>query len=291
MSDLANARYQLIRPLLAKYSRRFTLLDLGCGINPYMAQRISREFNCVVVALEKDVICADELAKFGPRSLWLKKQMTAEDLELLADCEHFDVVLCLNFLHHLDHWEKALYSIMDMCDLLIAQTPTAEDAGSCGQNVIPAISRFFENYTALGESVQFEGHLPRPIYSVEPIGDSVLTRSSWTAPACSIRAVIHSSEEEKSIELAHKKLPERPFIHGLNLWNFAQLNGQWPRKDKVLKMVREFPLRSERHGDITPHNFLFDGEKLHLIDGYEGWEFDDRENLLKSEWMMSEVLQ
>jgi len=289
--DLAVARYNLIRPLLKRYARRFTVLDFGAGINPYMAQRISREFNCVIVAIEQNEIAAYELEQFGPRALWLRKKMSAEDIELLADCEHFDVVLALNILHHFDHWERVLYSIMDMCDLLIVQTPRPEDAGSCGQKFIPHIAKFMENYTPVGESVQFEGHLPRPIYCVEPIGESVLTRSSWTAPACCIRAIVHSGEEEKEIELAHKKLPRRQFIHGLNLWNFAQLNGQWPRKDKVLKMIREFPLPTERHGDITPHNFLLDGEKLHLIDGYEGWEFDDRENLLKTERMMSEALQ
>ena len=66
MTDLGDVRYQLIAPFLRQYSRRFTVLDFCAGINPYMAQRISRDFDCVVVAAEQDVIVQEELNKFGP---------------------------------------------------------------------------------------------------------------------------------------------------------------------------------------------------------------------------------
>ena len=290
MTDLAAARFDLIAPLLRRYKRRFTVLDLGAGINPYMAQRISREFDAVVVAIEKDEIAPEELAKFGPRALWLRYHITAFGLERLAECEHFDVVLALNIFHHFEDLNGASNAISRMCDLVILQTPKRNDAQSCGQERIPEICDYLDNYTPIGESVQFEGHMPRPIYSLEPVRNGVLTRSSWTSPPLCIRAIIESNEEEKTIELSHKPSPPRPYIHGLNLWNFAQLNGQWPRKEQVLKLIHEFPLRQERHGDITPHNFLFDGAELHLIDGYEGWEFDDKENLAKTERMMAEVL-
>jgi hypothetical protein len=305
MSDLAGARFDLIAPLLRRYKRRFTVLDLGAGINPYMAQRISREFDCVMCCIEQDEIAPEELAKFGPRALWLRKKMSVDDLERLACCEHFDVVLALNILHHFGaEWKRALVALRKMSTHSIVQTPHPSDKQTCGQDITESIHAFLEfipRCGKMGESIQFESHLARPIYELGNGEVKRLTMSSWTSPTNCNNNIICADFASKSIELRHKTVPlgmdptwgskVQPFIHGLNLWNFAQLNGQWPRKETVLKLIREFPLRQDRHGDITPHNFLFDGAELHLIDGYEGWEFDDRENLLKTERMMEEVLR
>ena len=83
---------------------------------------------------------------------------------------------------------------------------------------------------------------------------------------------------------------KRPYIHGLNLWNFAQLGGAWPRKDMVLRLIQEFQLPPTNHGDICPHNFLFDGAALFLIDGHEGWAFDDAAGLRKTWEMVGDLL-
>jgi len=291
VSDLADARYQLIAPLLRRYKRRFTVLDLGAGINPYMAQRISREFDAVVVALEQDEIAPEELAKFGPRALWLRKKMSFEDMLRLVRCERFDVVLALNILHHFgEEWDLIAGTLQLLGHEVIVQTPDASDEGTCGRDITPAIQKWLDG-ERIGDSIQFPSHNPRPIYRLDGSVLSTITMSSWTSPVNCIEADIWATHSSCEIRLRHKGIGYRPYIHGLNLWNFAQLNGQWPRKEQVLKLIHEFPLRQERHGDITPHNFLFDGAELHLIDGYEGWEFDDKENLAKTERMMAEVLQ
>lgn len=292
MTDLAAARFDLIAPLLRRYKRRFTLLDLGAGINPYMAQRISREFDCVLVAIEQGEIAPEELAKFGPRALWLRKKMSAEDLERLACCEHFDVALALNILHHHQDWFQFATQLNRLCDFAICQTPYPNDSGTCGQDIAPEIYEFLSSRgRLLGESVQFDRHLPRPLYLLLSTASGRLSMTNWDSPVGCISARIHSRFDDKQLELPHKSLTRfRRFIHGLNLWNFAQLNGQWPRKERVLQLIRDFPLPAEHHGDIVPHNFIFDGTELHLIDGHEGWEFDDKENLIKTEKMMEEVL-
>ena len=292
MTDLADIRYQLISPLLRRYKRRFTLLDLGAGINPYMAQRISQEFDAVVVAIEQDVIVPEELAKFGPRALWLRKKMSTDDLERLSCCENFDTTLALNILHHYDcEWELALHDLLAMSDWVIAQTPYMSDMGTCGTDITPQIHEHLLNEGDLiGEATQFDKHCPRPIFLLKSEGEAVLTMSSWTSPPDCIQGIVHSSFTCKEIELRHKNRIGT-YIHGLNLWNFANLGGAWPRKAAVLKLIREFPLPAERHGDITPHNFLFDGAELHLIDGHEGWEFDDAAGLKKTEEMVGDTLQ
>ncbi len=295
MTDLAAARFDLIAPLLRRYQRRFTLLDLGAGINPYMAQRISREFDCVTVAVEQDVIIQDELDKLGPRALWLRKKMSAEDLRRLGCSETFDTALALNILHHYGiQWDLALHDVRGMSDWVIVQTPYTTDMGTCGTDITPQIHDSLLRYgKIIGESLQFPGHCPRPIFSLESAGNATLTMSSWTSPANCIYAEVRSDFSGKDIEIrnADGVKPRRPFIHGVNLWNFAQLGGAWPRKDVALKLIREFPLPRENHGDITPHNFLFDGKELFLIDGHEGWDFDDAEGLRQTEQMTGDLLK
>lgn len=298
--DLADARYQIIAPLLRRYQRRFTLLDMGAGINPYMAQRISQEFDAVVVAIEQDEIVPEECEKFGPRALWLRKKMSADDLRHLEACEHFDITLALNFLHHSDKWWSALNSLNQMAHWNVYQTPYMSDTASCGQDIVPEIGRCLQEIVGggglnayLGETAQFPGHAKRPIYLLEGRAYGQLTSSSWTSPDECIDAVIDSDYNNKTIEVRNYDgiKPRRPYIHGLNLWNFAQLGGAWPRKDVVLKLIREFPLPEDHHGDITPHNFLFDGKELFLIDGHEGWEFSDEYGLKQTEQMVGDLLQ
>lgn len=292
MTDLAAARFDIVAPLLRRYKRRFTVLDLGAGINPYMAQRISRDFDAHVIAVEQNEIAADELARFGPHALWLRRKMTAQDLMRLACCEHFDVVLALNFLHHFDatDWYFAAKAIESMGSLIIVQAPHVGD-NACGQEILPELHNWLSAYTLIGQSVQFPCHAPRPIFMKGAIRGTKLTVTNWDSPDDCADIRITSGFLNKTIRLVHKQGALKPFIHGFNLWNFARLGGAWPRKDVVLKLIRDFPLPREHHGDITAHNFLFDGAKLHLIDGHEGWEWDDAACLRDTETKMAAVLQ
>jgi tRNA A-37 threonylcarbamoyl transferase component Bud32 len=54
-----------------------------------------------------------------------------------------------------------------------------------------------------------------------------------------------------------------------------------PTREALLEMLRTFQLPELNHGDLTWHNFILDGERLHLIDGYDGWglAINDRQNL------------
>ena len=291
MTDLAAARFAIIAPLLRRYKRRFTLLDLGAGIHPYMTQRIGNDFDALVIAVEQDEIVPAECAKFGLHTLWLRKSVTPMDLERLACCEHFDVALALNFLHHFgDGWRDAAKSFERMTSLAIVQTPYSDDSASCGQEIIPTINEWLSFFTHIGESVQFDGHMPRPIYMKGNMQRARLTMTNWTSPenCCDVR--ISTGFTSKTIQLVHKDGKLKPYIHGFNLWNFVMLGGAWPRKDVVLKLIREFPLPKEHHGDITAHNFLFDGKELFLIDGHEGWEFSDEYGLKQTEQMVGDLL-
>jgi hypothetical protein len=293
VSDLAAIRYDLIAPLLRRYKRRFSVLDVGAGINPYIGQRISNEFDCVYVAIEKDEIVSEELAKLGPRAIWLRKQFSAEDLYNLSLCEHFDVVLGLNILHHFKEWLSAFHSgLRCLGDLLIIQTPYPADTEACGQDRVEPIHSALRLSELLGTTVQFPMHMPRPIYAFDYAPIANLSVKAWEGGRGDVDVLIESTYEERTIQLRHKYQKPRPYIYGLNLWNFVQLGGAWPTKDHVLQMIRDFPLPEEPHGDMgAPWNYLLDGKELHLIDGHEGWGFDDRLGLQAVEQKVEEALQ
>ena len=91
---------------------------------------------------------------------------------------------------------------------------------------------------------------------------------------------VHSSFE--SIYGTSETKERKEWIPGINRWNFLQLGGAWPPRLKVLDLIKAFPLPERNHGDMVPHNFIFDGQALHLIDGYEGREFDDSEMMART---------
>ena len=77
----------------------------------------------------------------------LKTEMNLYKLKELSKCEHFDVILALNIIHHFKNEE-----VLEVCkvltklgDNLILETPPIEDTGSCGQNNLRNIINYFNS--------------------------------------------------------------------------------------------------------------------------------------------------
>lgn len=84
-------QYTFIRPVLEKYRRPFTVLNLGGRIG--YTERILDDFpNACVVSFEP---FTEAIAL--PRVALLHKKISLSDLQKLSEVEHFDVVLALGF--------------------------------------------------------------------------------------------------------------------------------------------------------------------------------------------------
>src|SRR5579872_5613963 len=104
-------RYDAIRPLLQKYNRPITVLDIGAS-QGYFSFRIAHEFDASCVMVEGNYYgengekTADELEKLCILNtnlrniILLKKHISPDEFQILSECEHFDVVLVLNVIHH-----------------------------------------------------------------------------------------------------------------------------------------------------------------------------------------------
>lgn len=273
-------RLDILRPYLSRYTRRFSVLDFGAGINvPAIGCEIAREFDAVVTCVEKDI----KEPEVSPRTMWLQKEFTVDDLVLMAECEFFDVVIGFNIAHWFGPSAlKVQDTLRRMGRYVFLQSPHGSDTKAIetfGQHVRALDYSFRQsgyNWTHLGDTVQFPQHEPRPLWMFENHTKSTLTRTCISAHTGSASTVVISSYERLR---THLKGEWRDWIPGINLHNFLKWNGILPTRDAIVEWLKDYPLPQERHGDITPHNFIIDGERLHLIDGGDEWGGDDKQNL------------
>ena len=280
-------RLELLRPVLSRYQRRFTVLDLGAGINhPTLGYEIAEEFDAVVVEVEKDWKPVETI---GKRAMVLKHKFTVPDLMKLSECEHFDVVIAFNFIHWLGvEWQVAADAVLGMGDYVFVQPPTNKDMESSlykqawpeSWRDVPHMNGYFREHAEwLGSTSQFPGHPPRPIY-MRGNGVKRLTRTNWDAPLADADIVVYSTHKLIQGSFQHKIPREhREWAPGINLWNFCRLGGIVPCFDEIQEMLRRLSLPDKKHGDIQPWNMILDGECLRLIDGGDTWGGDDPEGL------------
>ncbi len=140
------SRYDAINSALNKYDRPIKVLDIGAS-NGYFSLRIAHDYDalCVMSDLSDRLrdICVfnDQL----PNLIYLKKEFTLADLELLLKDEHFDVVLALNVVHHMEPWKEILDVIFELGDMVIIETPPANDDRSQDNPSVPAIENYLMN--------------------------------------------------------------------------------------------------------------------------------------------------
>jgi len=278
-------RFELIRNFCAQYQRPFTVLDLGCNLG-YFSLRLAETFDCTVVAAEG--IYGDwteEVMRENgkTRVILLKKIFTLADLRTLAAVEHFDVVLALSVVHHLDGtFDESLEVLRSLGDHLIMELPFEENA--CGPAIVqqaataqlPAEAQFM----GLGKSHLAEGE--RPFYSLSRPKTQLL-KSYLGTPRTGLRLTVHSSFTEKRAEFANKS-ETRAWHRGINLQTYLWFNGAYPARHEIAQMVQAHDLGGATHRDIQPWNVLLQGDEVQFIDyddpnhafAYNDSEYRDR---------------
>src|SRR3990167_4990541 len=283
MNALSTPRYELIKPALERYKRRFSVLDLGAGINqPTLGWMIANEFDAIVTVIEKDLYV--QHLEQSPRVIQIRHKMTAADLWRLNECEHFDVVLALNVLHWFedDDWLLAAKAVCAMGDFVFVQLPALDEDrdGLPGRTILPSLTQriLSRNPHHLGDTVQFPRHTPRPLLELRN-GIKKLTRTSWTSHDNSANTDVYSTDHALGAQMKDKTKRYKDWIPGINLWNFCQLGGVWPSRDRIIELLKGHRDEHPIHGDIQPWNFVLDGEQLHLIDGGDAWGVPEHDQM------------
>ncbi|MES2273169.1 MAG: methyltransferase domain-containing protein [Chlamydiota bacterium] len=136
------SRFEAIRPLLNRFKRPFTVLDIGAN-NGYFSLRILENYDATCILIDGterlQKIC--ELNSEMGNLAYLKKFITADDIERLAQEEHFDVVLCFHVLHHVD-WRRFTSALFKLGDYVIIETPPVNDGFVPLKPTIPEIANY-----------------------------------------------------------------------------------------------------------------------------------------------------
>lgn len=112
-------RYEIIKPVCAKYHTGFSVLDIGANMC-YFGLRLIEDFNCTVMAFEFNSFEMRERIvgqNKTDRLILLKRKLTIQDIRVLSNSCHFDLVLMMSVLHHLPgnstEWISAVRKIGD----------------------------------------------------------------------------------------------------------------------------------------------------------------------------------
>ncbi|MFZ0566167.1 MAG: methyltransferase domain-containing protein [Chlamydiales bacterium] len=150
-------RYETIKQILSRIDGPFTVLDLGAN-NGYFSLRIAHDFDAVCVLVDGTERLSDicTLNTDTNRLIHIQKYFKKNDIRELARREHFDVVLALHVLHHVDDWMTWVNTLFELGDEVIIETPSVNDP----INQFPRTKQLAIYLTSLSNGVEI-GRFPR----------------------------------------------------------------------------------------------------------------------------------
>ena len=123
------SRYKAIKKSLQSYRNRpIKVLDIGAN-NGYFSLRIAQDFDalCVMFDFSDSLTDICRLNDKVDGLIYFKKELSLEDLKILAQEEHFDVVLALNVIHYMASWKEMIDVIFALGNTIIIENPPPYD--------------------------------------------------------------------------------------------------------------------------------------------------------------------
>jgi len=262
-------RYQVIKKVLDKFERSFTVLDMGANLG-YFSFRIAEDYPMSsVVMIESPNFYGKQLQNLAVRNdlnniILLQTHMDLYKIKVLSEIEHFDVVLAMSVVHHIDGDPNDVVNEMSaLGDRLIIELPNTTNA--CNPHKVVKINPdlFYGKVEQIGEG---DSHVTkggkRPIYMITTIKNGMKKRYYNCPPHLRSKVGIESSWKHKHYH--HQDGRKRVWIKGINLYTFMVFNGTFPYVANIEKLLRD--LKYEHATDIRPWNFIIAGRGLAMID-------------------------
>lgn len=267
------ARYEVVRTVASAWSRPITVWDLGANLG-YFGLRLADELGAIAVMVDARPVLASVCQENAiPTTIAMTARLSIADLQELAAAEHADLVLALNLLHHFDNWRAAFEAVCRLGETIVIETPGRGDIGSAhyaaSQSLLDAIEASGAELLATHLSHVTPG-VQRPLYRLIRPKASLASGYVYGARVRAKGAiaprshVIVSTATEKTITFADGE--SRPFVPGLNLWNWLQLGGAYPSRAEIAKAVRASAAGLFSHGDLMPWNVILQGQDVTIID-------------------------
>ena len=278
------SRYELIKAQAEKFNRPFTVLDIGANLG-YFSIRLTEDFpECTVVAIEgiynswlREVLTANQ----SDRIIALNKVFSLADLKKLSAVEHFDMVLAMSVMHHIDGgFSNVMETVRSLGEVKVIEIATEDRA--CGQDSVK--SGFIpDDAELLGEGVSHLNGPARPIFKLydkktklESVYiDVPSTKANWND--ISIVSNYNAKQLIKN-EVATE------WVRGINLKTYDYFKGSYPSRNDVASMI-EHNKPNRKHGDLKIHNIILQGDAVHYIDF-----MDESCEVFNDEQLLTEVI-
>jgi hypothetical protein len=260
-------RYAALKPLLKKYTRPFTMLELWAG-NAEISLQAAQKFNAVCVIAEESnggEIYKRLQADHAENIILLKRNLSINELESLGECEHIDVVIVPDISGRFEMlWKKAIDAILTIGDFVCIQAPCKSDPLHSamtayllekGGKVIATPDKKLSK--EIGELYLFT------------MNKKYIIKRRWNyAKQCNIgEYTIESNFTDKRL-IKQKKKPASHSITswnaGINLLTYKKLHGIYPTYDAIHAML--LPLGNIKHNDLRIFNIILQGKKVVPID-------------------------
>lgn len=127
-SQIIYDRYRAIQQVLNLYQKPFKVLDLGAN-NGFFGFKIAEDYEAMCVLVDGTERLTDIciLNTDYNKVIHLKKMFNKNDIAMLSQREHFDVVLALLVLHHVDDWKAWAEALFKLADNVIIEFPNVDD--------------------------------------------------------------------------------------------------------------------------------------------------------------------
>lgn len=238
------SRYEALKQVLDLYERPFTVLDIGAS-QGYFALRIAHDYphaTCVMIEgnYSKKWRIADQLQDICRLNtdydniIFLKKKISAADLQRLGECEHFDVVLCFNVIHHMKReWQKALSALFTLGDNIIIETPPANDRIARGNKVVAGIERELKrrNGIIIAKTPRHTSKTNGSMFWFEQQKHK-LYRTDWHNALLTTPIQLQISYQYKQVNNALDQTMKDWYM-GIKRITFNALSGSYPTKNMI----------------------------------------------------------
>ena len=198
----------------------------------------------------------------------LGKTITPDDLTILGQCEHFDVVCAFDLVERFgDQWDKAAEALLTLGDHTFVKITYNEHVHDYQALELLLIAHGAQQVShALATTTTHEVKL----YLLENKKE-ILPIPCWRwhkrLKRFSGKFKIISTYTEKMIYKARDKT-WYPWTRGINAYTFKILHGMYPTNEMISNRVRGFV--HIRHNDCKLWNMIIQGNNVCLID------FDDK---------------
>jgi 2-polyprenyl-3-methyl-5-hydroxy-6-metoxy-1,4-benzoquinol methylase len=280
-------RYDEIYKFCKKFNRPISVLDLGAA-EGYFTFRLSEDFTGVFIAVENDPkrklldLC---IKNNNHNVMLLNKKMNLDDLKLLKEVQHFDIVLALNIIHHFDEpFQSVLDTLVSMSSYCFLEHPNSFEDNSVKNFErikleklnIDKYDPVLLNKTESGIGNSCNRKLKRDLWLLTNVKPKTIDRG-WREGAkyedqFGPGKQIHIKSNFDKLEVEYGRREEkRKWIHGIDLRTFLESTGVYPTNNKIIEMIDNLVIKNPK--DLGPHNLILTGNTLYAIDQKE--KFDD----------------